>query len=107
MAKRETTGEAPRAQAQVNNQRQVVYLGPTLVEDGNVFSHGSIFNNGLPAHYSTKIALEPDFAHLIVPVEKAAKALVELQDALSFRYQLGRKFLEASRKRSSSQEAAK
>lgn len=103
MAKKDAAAETPKT----GTSRQVMYVGPTFIEDGDVFSHGSIFNNGLPAHYSTKVLLEPEFSQLIVPVEKAAKALAELRDGLSFRSQLGRRFLDAGRARAKDKEAVK
>lgn len=109
MAKKEFTADAPRplGAAQSPLPKQMMYIGPTLAEDKNIFSHGDIFSNGLPDHYMTKILLEPDFKHLIVPVAKVALALAELRDESSHRSQLSRRFFEASRKRTSGQEGAK
>ncbi|MCD8139322.1 MAG: hypothetical protein LUE17_06020 [Planctomycetaceae bacterium] len=77
----------------------IMYVGPSLVEDGTPFSHGHIFNNGLPAAWEAKALIEPEFRHLLVPVAKVGKAIAELKDPQSRLSSVSRAVLEASRKR--------
>lgn len=62
---------------------RVMYVGPSMAEDGSVFSHGQIFNNGLPADWATKALLEPAFRRLLVPLNRVPKALADLRDPQS------------------------
>lgn len=54
----------------------LVYVGPTIV---GVASHNTIFNNGLPDNLKVAIDKEPVFKGLVIPVNRLADALKEIE----------------------------
>lgn len=64
----------------VLDAEKLMYLGPTLVEDGHIFTHGQLFNHGLPEEWKAKAAGDADFRQLLVPFARVAKATTALQD---------------------------
>ena len=74
----ETTEEAKKpapAVQQIEQVETLAYVGPTIV---GVASHSTIFNNGLPD--SLKLAMEKEsaFRGLVIPINKLASALKEI-----------------------------
>lgn len=59
---------------------KLMYMGPTLVEDGHIFNHGQLFNHGLPDEWKAKAAADADFRMLLAPFARVAKATAALQD---------------------------
>lgn len=59
---------------------RAIYLGPTFAKNGVLFRYGQIFNNGVPVAWLEQVAAEPEFRLLLPPIEKAAKARVDLQN---------------------------
>lgn len=62
---------------------KIMYLGPSIAEEGMLYPHGQIFNNGLPLKWLEKAVEEPDFRLLLAPFHKIPKARLELADAQS------------------------
>lgn len=63
--------------AQPNKEVEtLVYVGPTIV---GVASHSTIFNNGLPDNLKAAIDKEPAFNGLVIPVNRLAGALKEIE----------------------------
>jgi len=64
---------------------KVIYLGPTLFEDGGKFllKKGAIYSNGLPPEIAERVKTEPDLARLFVPVDKAPDTMNKLADSNS------------------------
>ena len=63
--------------AQPNKEVEtLVYVGPTIV---GVASHSTIFNNGLPDNLKAAIDKEPAFKGLVIPVNRLADALKEIE----------------------------
>ncbi len=79
--------------------KRVMYIGPTIVENGRVFTHGQIFSNGLPDYWMEKAAAEPEFRQLLVAVDRVGKSLADMRDTNSMLAQAGRKILADSRRR--------
>ena len=59
---------------------RVMYLGPSFAMKDVLFQHGQIFNNGVPVTWLERIAIEPEFKLLLVPIEKVGKVMAELND---------------------------
>lgn len=70
---------------------RIVYLGPSMAEGGSLFTHGQTFNNGLPADWMAKALAEPDFARLLVAVDKTPAAISTLRDPGSMLSAVSRK----------------
>lgn len=64
---------------------RVMYLGPSMSEDGKFYQQGRIFNNGLPLDWMERAVLEPEFRQLLVAVDDVPKAMAELVKPTSMR----------------------
>lgn len=62
---------------------RLMYMGPSMTENGVIFQHGQIFSNGLPETWKEKALLEPEFFRLLVPVDRVGKAMTELGNPAS------------------------
>lgn len=83
MSKAEKQAEPAKTEEKAAAKRpaipsRLMYLGPTVAENGIQFSHGRIFNNGLPAEWLEKALRESEFMQLLVPFDKVAAANTEL-----------------------------
>jgi hypothetical protein len=60
--------------------KKVIYLGPTLFENGGEFTlkHSSIFANGLPPNIAERVKTDPDLARFFVAVDKAPAMMNKL-----------------------------
>ena len=61
---------------------KVIYLGPTIVENGGAFilKYSSIYSNGLPKDIASRVESDPDLAKLFVPVAKAPEIMNKLSN---------------------------
>lgn len=78
---------------------RVVYLGPTMSEDGVLFTYGQTFNNGLPEAWAAKAVIEPEFMRLLTPIEKVNTAMAELRNPKSALSRMSQKVLAAHKAR--------
>lgn len=60
---------------QTEQVETLAYVGPTIV---GVASHNTIFNNGLPDALKLAIEKESAFRGLVIPINKLASALKEI-----------------------------
>lgn len=84
----ETTEEAKEPAPAVQQTGQVetlAYVGPTIV---GVASHNTIFNNGLPNALKLAMEKEPAFRGLVIPINKLASALKEIDTKLGATFSL-------------------
>lgn len=83
MAKRDTTEATPppatqTAPAALVIPERVMYLGPSIAENGKLFPHGQIFNRGVSIEWLEKAGADVNFRRLLVPLEQVPKAVAEL-----------------------------
>lgn len=85
--KAESPATIPQASAPAAKSRtlptRITYLGPTISENGVLFTYGQTFNNGLPEAWAAKALIEPEFMRLLVPVEKINATMAELRNPKS------------------------
>ena len=60
---------------QIEQVETLAYVGPTIV---GVASHNTVFNNGLPDALKLAIEKESAFRGLVIPIDKLASALKEI-----------------------------
>ncbi|MFU1797376.1 hypothetical protein ACM1RC_26155 [Paenibacillus azoreducens] len=74
--KRTAKQEKPRSEAQNEQTKQLIYVGPNL--PGGRLSRFTVFMGSIPKHLDDLLEKQPEIEHLIVPVEELSRALARV-----------------------------